>query len=66
MTASALLEHISIYPMESDGQDDSGNQKWRVMSPGDVANRALDIAQAFVFQAKERGFLIWHAPPAKE
>ena len=43
--ATELVSHLAIVAAMPDGEDSAGRQQLRLMSPKEVARRAVDIAE---------------------
>lgn len=56
--AEYLAKQLSVILCEPDGEDSSGRQKLKLMSPSDVVTRCNDLADKFYEQWKERGWLV--------
>lgn len=56
--AADLMRHLSIAAGQEDGEDSAGRQKIRLMPPGDVAKRAVEIAAAAYAEFDDRGWLL--------
>ena len=58
--ATDIIHHCALVTAQIDGEDSAGRQAIKLMSPADVAARAMDIADNMVNMAHERG---WFLPP---
>lgn len=56
--AERLITHFGAIACESDGEDTSGRQKLRLMTPNELVARCFDIADVFCTAARQRGWLI--------
>ena len=57
-TAHDIAKHLAMVAGESDGEDSSGRQKLRLMTPEEVATRACDIAEAMWTKFEARGWIL--------
>ena len=64
--ARLLLEKLSIATGEPDGVDEAGRQKWKLISPHDVVQRACDIADRAFDEFDRRGWMIVIPPVTNE
>jgi hypothetical protein len=59
--AAELGRHLALVAGQVDGEDSAGRQKCRLLTPDEVATRALDIAEAMWSGFEKRGWLL-HLP----
>jgi hypothetical protein len=63
--AMGMIERMSLYCANPDGEDSAGRAKLRLMTPEEIANRACDIAAAAFAQFEKRDWLL-QVPPESE
>jgi len=56
--ALSLTKHLCNVPMEPDGEDSTGRQKFKTLSPPQVAERACEIAEALYLEFRARGWVV--------
>lgn len=55
--AEKILQHCALVAAQEAGEDSAGRQALKLLAPEEVANRACDIAEHFVKQSNERGWI---------
>lgn len=63
--ALSIIEKHAMVAAVPNGEDSAGRQQFRLPQPFEFTARALDIAHAFIVQARERG-LVAVAPTLAE
>lgn len=63
--ALSLLKHLAVIAAAPDGVDDAGRQALRLMKPGEIAERACEIADEAFKQIEARDWII-PLPSAEE
>jgi hypothetical protein len=58
LIAERLMSHLAIVAAMPDGEDSSGRQKLRMMTPAEVVTRANDIADLAWKQWRQRNWLL--------
>lgn len=56
--AMEIAKHIGIALATPDGEDSSGRQKLRQLTPGEVAHRACEISEAIFSHFDDRGWIL--------
>jgi hypothetical protein len=56
--AMELMRHLAICAGAPDGEDSSGRQKGRLMTPAEVVARAVEIADTAWLQFKEKNWIL--------
>lgn len=56
--AGELARHLALVAGQADGEDSAGRQKIRLLSPDEVATRALEIAEALWAGFEKREWMI--------
>jgi hypothetical protein len=59
--AEKIATHFALIAAVPDGEDSSGRQKHRLVTPEELAKRACDVAQALAAELESRG-LIYDMP----
>ena len=56
--AMEIAKHIGIALATPDGEDSSGRQKFRPLTPDEVAHRACEISEAIFSRFDDRGWIL--------
>lgn len=56
--ASELMRHLAIVAVVPDGEDNSGRQKVRLMTPAEIVDRATEIADLAWNKYRSRGWIL--------
>ncbi len=56
--AKTLMAQLAIVAGQVDGEDSSGRQKCRLLTPEEIAKRACDVSQAAFKEFEARGWLL--------
>lgn len=61
--AYELMKHFAVGAAKVDGEDGSGRQKFRLLTPAELAKRACDIAEDAFKEFQKRDWLVTTPEP---